>query len=289
MDLTGAGSDDATEGIEKVLTQIEDLMSVASDGSDVYRINEAEANESVKVSQMTMDVLLASYRAYEMTDGLFDVTVYPLVKLWKFSADDFVGEADSLPSDADIEEALLHVGFDKIILDSENLTVTKTDSLTKIDLGGVAKGYALGKCYSLCSSLKGVINVGGNIAAVGKDLTIGVKNPRGNGYVGTFTLKSGYSVSTSGDYERYYEVDGVRYCHIVSPLNGRALSTESGQQLCSVSIISKDFALCDALSTAVMLLGKDAGIELIKKTGVGAVLIDLNQEVTAVNLSFSLK
>lgn len=289
MDLTGAGSDDAAEGIEKVLTQIEDLMSVASDGSDVYRINKAVAGESVKVGKMTMEVLLESKKAYELTGGQFDPTVYPLVRLWQFAADNYIGEISSLPTEADIAEALSHVGFDNIILDEENLTVTKTDSLTKIDLGGVAKGYALGKCYSLCSSLKGVINVGGNIAAVGKDLTIGVKNPRGSGYVGTFTLKSGYSVSTSGDYERYYEVDGVRYCHIVSPLNGRALSTESGQQLCSVSIISKSFALCDALSTAVMLLGKDAGIELIKKTGVGAVLIDLNQKVTAVNLSFSLK
>ena len=289
MDLTGAGSDDAAEGIEKVLTQIEDLMSVASDGSDVYRINEAEAGESVKVGKMTMEVLLESKKAYELTGGQFDPTVYPLVRLWQFAADNYIGEISSLPTEADIAEALSHVGFDNIILDEENLTVTKTDSLTKIDLGGVAKGYALGKCYSLCSSLKGVINVGGNIAAVGKDLTIGVKNPRGSGYVGTFTLKSGYSVSTSGDYERYYEVDGVRYCHIVSPLNGRALSTESGQQLCSVSIISKSFALCDALSTAVMLLGKERGIELIEKAGVGAVLIDLNQEVTAVNLSFSLK
>lgn len=289
MDLTGAGSDDAAEGIEKVLTQIEDLMSVASDGSDVYRINKAVAGESVKVGKMTMEVLLESKKAYELTGGQFDPTVYPLVRLWQFAADNYIGEISSLPTEADIAEALSHVGFDNIILDEENLTVTKTDSLTKIDLGGVAKGYALGKCYSLCSSLKGVINVGGNIAAVGKDLTIGVKNPRGSGYVGTFTLKSGYSVSTSGDYERYYEVDGVRYCHIVSPLNGRALSTESGQQLCSVSIISKDFALCDALSTAVMLLGKERGIELIKKTGVGAVLIDLNQKVTAVNLSFSLK
>lgn len=289
MDLTGAGSDDAAEGIEKVLTQIEDLMSVASDGSDVYRINKAVAGESVKVGKMTMEVLLESKKAYELTGGQFDPTVYPLVRLWQFAADNYIGEISSLPTEADIAEALSHVGFDNIILDEENLTVTKTDSLTKIDLGGVAKGYALGKCYSLCSSLKGVINVGGNIAAVGKDLTIGVKNPRGSGYVGTFTLKSGYSVSTSGDYERYYEVDGVRYCHIVSPLNGRALSTESGQQLCSVSIISKSFALCDALSTAVMLLGKERGIELIEKAGVGAMLIDLNQEVTAVNLSFSLK
>ena len=106
---------------------------------------------------------------------------------------------------------------------------------------------------------------------------------------GTFTLKSGYSVSTSGDYERYYEVDGVRYCHIISPLSGMALSANSGQELCSVSIISNNFALCDALSTAVMLLGKKAGIQLIEQAGVGAVLIDINQEITAVNLSFSLK
>ena len=289
VDLSGSGSGDAVDEIEKVLAKVENLMSTAKEGSDVYRINEAEAGESVKVDKMTMEVLLECKTARELSGGTFDPTVYPLVKLWQFAADNYIGEISSLPTEAEIAEALSHVGFDKIILDEENLTVTKTDSLTKIDLGGVAKGYALKKCYQTSSSLKGVINVGGNIAAVGKDLTIGVKNPRGSGYVGTFTLKSGYSVSTSGDYERYYEYNGVRYCHIISPLSGMALSANSGQELCSVSIISNSFALCDALSTAVMLLGKDAGIELIKKTGVGAVLIDLNQKVTAVNLSFSLK
>lgn len=288
-DLTGSGSGDAVEKIEKVLTEVENLMSTDKEDSDVYKINKAVAGESVKVGKMTMEVLLESKKAYELTGGQFDPTVYPLVRLWQFAADNYIGEISSLPTEADIAEALSHVGFDNIILDEENLTVTKTDSLAMIDLGGVAKGYALNKCYLLSSFLEGVINVGGNIAAVGKDLTIGVKNPRGSGYVGTFTLKSGYSVSTSGDYERYYLLDGVRYCHIISPLSGQALSTANGQELCSVSIISKSFALCDALSTAVMLLGKDAGIELIKKTGVGAVLIDLNQKVTAVNLSFSLK
>ena len=284
VDLSGSGSGDAVDEIEKVLAKVENLMSTAKEGSDVYRINEAEAGESVKVDKMTMEVLLECKTARELSGGTFDPTVYPLVKLWQFAADNYIGEISSLPTETEIAEARSHVGFDKIILDEENLTVTKTDSLTMIDLGGVAKGYALKKCYQISSSLKGVINVGGNIAAVGKDLTIGVKNPRGSGYVGTFTLKSGYSVS-----ERYYEYDGVRYSHIISPLSGMALSVNSGQELCSVSIISNNFALCDALSTAVMLLGKKAGIQLIEQAGVGAVLIDLNQKVTAVNLSFSLK
>lgn len=290
IDLSGVKAGKTVSKIEKRFVEIENEMSVQKGTSDVYKINNAKAGERVYVCVDTLKVLETAKNIYEMSNGAFDPTVYPLVKLWKFSADTYVGAPNALPTESEIETALKSVGFDKISIDFDGGFVTKSSDAVMIDLGGLAKGFAAGEGLSIASGGKGIINVGGNIVAVGRDLKVGVQNPRGEGYVGTFTLSCGQSVSTSGDYERHYFYKGVNYHHIISPFSGYPTGIKDDSDLISVTVVSDKYTLCDAVATAVMVLGKNDGKALIERLGLCGVIIDKNLNITVVgNLDFQKK
>ena len=282
IELSGSNASKKLVEIEKRLIKIENLMSATKDGSDVAKINAALKDTPVSVSRETMQVLICAKEVYTASGGAFDPTVYPLSRLWKFSADTYVGVPTTLPDDEEILDALSLVGMDKLLLDEENLTVTKKADGLKIDLGGLAKGYAAGEALSIADGMQGIINVGGNIVAVGRDISVGIQNPRGDGYIGKFTLNSKTSVSTSGDYERRYVYDGLNYHHIISPFTGYPTGVKDDANLISVTVVSDNYTLCDAVTTAVMVLGKEKGIELIEKLNLKGVLIDSDLTVTVV-------
>lgn len=282
IELSGSNASKKLVEIEKRLIKIENLMSATKDGSDVAKINAALKDTPVSVSRETMQVLICAKEVYTASGGAFDPTVYPLSRLWKFSADTYVGVPTTLPDDEEILDALSLVGMDKLLLDEENLTVTKKADGLKIDLGGLAKGYAAGEALSIADGMQGIINVGGNIVAVGRDISVGIQNPRGDGYIGKFTLNSKTSVSTSGDYERRYVYDGINYHHIISPFTGYPTGVKDDANLISVTVVSDNYTLCDAVTTAVMVLGKEKGIELIEKLNLKGVLIDSDLTVTVV-------
>lgn len=240
------------------------LLSASVEGSDVYRINAARAHEPVHVDELTMSLLLKAREIYRLTDGAYDPSVYPLVELWGFAPGEFVqGTApEELPTEEEISAALSLVGFDGAFrLDEENNTVTKLVEGAKLDLGGITKGMEAEKALGAFSG-EALVNLGGNISCSGRDFTIGIGAPREypSSYIGTVTLHSGECVSTSGDYERYYEIAGKRYHHIIDPSTGR--SAASG--LVSVTVISRDGALGDALSTAIMVAGEERGREWLE-------------------------
>lgn len=290
IELSGVKAGKTVSQIEKRFIEIENEMSVQKGTSDVYKINHAKAGEKVYVCADTLKVLETAKNIYELSCGAFDPTIYPLVKLWKFSADTYVGVPNALPTDAEIKAALDSVGFDKITIDFDGGFVTKSSDAVMIDLGGLAKGFAAGEGLSAAKDVKGIINVGGNIVAVGRDLKVGVQNPRGEGYVGTFTLSCGQSVSTSGDYERHYVYDGVNYHHIISPFSGYPTGIKDDSDLISVTVVSDKYTLCDATATAVMVLGKTDGKALIERLGLCGVIIDKNLNITVVgNLDFQKK
>lgn len=282
IELSGSDASKKLVEIEKRLIKIENLMSATKDGSDVYKINAALKDTPVSVSRETMQVLICAKEVYTASGGAFDPTVYPLSRLWKFSADTYVGVPTTPPCDEEILDALSLVGMDKLLLNEENLTVTKKLDGLKIDLGGLAKGYAAGEALSIADGMKGIINVGGNIVAAGQDISVGIQNPRGDGYIGKFTLNSKMSVSTSGDYERRYVYDGINYHHIISPFTGYPTGVKDDTNLISVTVVSDNYTLCDAVTTAVMVLGKEKGIELIEKLNLKGVLIDSDLTVTVV-------
>lgn len=271
--LTGVGASAAEKKIADMLEELDGKLSTQIADSDVSRVNEAKPGVAVAVSDETFSLLLRAKQIYTLTDGAFNPALYPLVELWKFSPDKFTlaGSVVSPPSAEQIAETLALCSFDFFLLDENTKTVTKTVDGAKIDLGAIAKGYAAQKSAEMVKGQTGYINVGGNIYSVGTSVTVGISSPRdtGHSYIGKLEITS--SITTSGDYERYYTLaDGTRLCHII---DGRTGAPASGG-LVSVTVLGEDGALCDALSTAVFVLGKTDGASLLKKAGVAAVLVE---------------
>ena len=288
MTVEGVSPGKVTREVFTYMESLETLLSPTVEGSDLHKINNAKAGESVKCSAETMELLSIVEVIFDLSDGAYDPSIYPLVRLWNFSGDKFSQiEGKTPPTDEDIAEALSVVGFDKAFtIDHVAGTVTKNVGYdgAMLDFGGVAKGYAVDKAMDNLGG-KALVNLGGNIGAKGKSYTIGIGNPRDSvtPYFGSFTLSAGELISTSGDYERFFTYEGNRYHHILSPATGKP--SDSG--LISVSVICTNGAVGDALSTAIMVLGAEEGKALIAGINdkfdldVKAVLIstDLTYEV----------
>ncbi|NLZ25052.1 MAG: FAD:protein FMN transferase [Clostridiales bacterium] len=301
--IDGAGGGSKLKEVESKLKELESRFSVALNSSEVYKINSAKAGEAVAVSDELLDILKVCEEVYNISNGLFDITVLPLVELWGFDAAFYNSFApETLPDIEEIRDTLEYVGFDKITIDYEGKTVVKSDDRVKIDVGAVAKGYAVGAAANLCGSLKSLINIGGNIAAVNGEYKIGIASPReGKAYFGSFELKAGQTVSTSGDYERCYFKDGVRYCHVINPKTGlpagvvyddeeRRYKNEENPLISATVITEGKYSYCDAISTALLLLGFDKGEKLLKELGLKGVLIKADLNYTAVcGLELTLK
>ncbi len=293
----GIGSTKAIENIEAYMQSLEDLLSPTIEGSDVNKINNSTVGEAVVCSQTTMEIYKVALSVYEASDGAYDPSVYPLVRLWKFSGDLFnKWEGHTVPAQEQIDEARAVVGLkDCFVADFENSTITKLKDGAMLDFGGVAKGYAVQKSLDMVQK-RALVNLGGNIGAKGKDYAVGIANPTRSdrqyttSYFAKFTLQNGECVATSGDYERYYTVDGAVYHHIIDPRTGMPCATSGEDGVISCSVISADGAISDAVATAVVVLGKQRGVELLEKLGLKAVVIDGNSGVTTVgNISIEIK
>lgn len=292
----GAGANKTIENISDYIESLEGILSPTIEGSDLYKINHANVNEAVKCNDVTMRVFAAAKAVFEASEGAYDPSVYPLVRLWKFSGDTFGIGANSVPTDDQIENAKTLVGLDKcFVADFENSTITKLIDGAMLDFGGVAKGFAVQQSLEQADG-KVLVNLGGNIGAIGKAYSVGIANPSrsdrrfNSSYFASFTLENGECVATSGDYERYYEVDGKVYHHIINPFAGRPCDTQGGDGVVSCSVISKDGALSDAVATAVVVLGKEKGEALLEKLSLKGVIIDSSfNAVTTCGLEIKLK
>lgn len=288
IDTYGVGGGDYADSVVEYMQSVELAVSAVLEGSDIRRINDASAGESVKCSDVTMELLAAAQRVYELTDGAYDPSVYPLVELWGFSPDKFVAGKvpEKLPTDDEISAVLGKVGFaDCFEVDYETATVTKLRDGAELDLGGIAKGFAVSRAVSMADGKKALVNLGGNIGAANGTFKIGVASPReySKSYIGIVPLSSGYTMATSGDYEKYYIVDGVRYHHIIDPFTGRPAA--SG--LISVTVVTSDGALGDALATAIMVAGEEKGLQWAQEAGVGLVLVREDTSVSTYNVEYT--
>ena len=187
--------------------------------------------------------------------GTLDITVYPLIELWGFT-----GDSPDVPEPGIITAYLKTVGLEKVAI--ENGRVVKRDESVKIDLGAIAKGYAIKEALAVLKHqgiVSALINAGGDIYALGtfegRPWKIGVQNPRGDGVIGVLELTD-RAVVTSGDYERYFEKDGTRYHHIIDPRTGY-----SAEGFASVTVISDDPMIADAWSTALFVMGRERRLE----------------------------
>lgn len=248
------------------LHKIENRFSPNIAESDISRVNMAAGEKSVAVHEDVFYVLQAAVRFAELSNGSFDPTIGPLVKLWGINTSN-----PKVPNEKEIEEAKALVNYKNLELirgkDGNSSRVLLKKSGMALDLGGIAKGYAADELARILGEhkvKKAIINLGGNILAYGSkedaDWEIGIKNPMNleGGVALSVSFKADNSVVTSGLYERYFIEEGILYHHILDPRSGKP--ARSG--VLSSTIISPSSMQADALSTIAFLLGADAYMEL---------------------------
>lgn len=296
--VSGFGASNKINAIYEYMASLESILSPTVEGSDLYNINHADVGVAVECSGVTMELMRVCEDVCKLSNGAYDPSVYPLVRLWNFSGDTFTqGLQKSAPTDDEIKQTLALVGLKNAFeIDYENNKITKLIDGAMLDFGGVAKGYAVQKSLEMTDG-KVLVNLGGNIGAGGENYSVGIANPTRSDrqfstpYFAKFTLEEGESVSTSGDYERYYTAtNGQIYHHIINPSTGYPQDTKSDGGVISCTVISKDGALADALATAVVVLGADDGVKLLENVGVKAMIIksDFSYQVVG-NLSVEIK
>ncbi len=254
------------------IRRIDGLMSVYNPDSEVSRVNEAAGEFAVRVSADTLEVVSESLRIARLTNGAMDITVAPLMELWGFGN----GE-NRVPPDDELQEKLLLVDYRKVLADADSSTVRLDLPGMRIDVGGIAKGYAVDSAIRVMKEAgirNALISAGGDIYAMGappgkESWKIGIRHPRARAdLLGILELKD-RAVATSGDYENFFEVDGKRYCHIMDPGTGRPV-----QGIMSVTILADTAAEADALATAIFPLGADKGMKLIESLeGVDGIMV----------------
>ncbi|MFH1281991.1 MAG: FAD:protein FMN transferase [Candidatus Omnitrophota bacterium] len=247
--------------------RIENLLSKYQTSSQIYQLNHLG---KLKVSDETFYVIKKAMEYWRLTDGAFDITIGPLIELWGFTNKNF-----GIPSDNKIKIALKLVGCDKIILEEKDKLVKFKIRGMKIDLGGIAKGYALDcavKKLKENNINNCLISAGGQVYALGSKSAgpwkVAIRGPRKNKIVGSFKLKN-QSASTSADYEQFFMKDNKRYCHILNPETG--YPANSGIK--SVTVVADKGMDADVFSTAIFILGREKFKALFKKNSVAIVRI----------------
>ena len=246
-------------------------LSLYKPDSDIIALNARAGTGPVRVSDSFYDVLAASNYYANLSDGAFDITVQSLVELWGF----YGNTLQTPPPQDDVDAVLKHVSYKNVVLNEEKKTVALKEGVA-LDFGGIAKGFAIDQTIDLLKS-RGVsaalINLGGNVAVFGPPpngevWTVGIKHPREGRLIGRIRISEG-AVSTSGDYDRFFEVDGVRYNHLIDPRTGWPVPG-----LNAVTVVAPTATAADALSTAVFVLGAEAGLKLLSRcTGTQGAIV----------------
>lgn len=250
--------DDILSEAYEVCHQCEMRLSTTVSSSDIYKINHSHG-KTVTVSQETAGLLTDALEYCRVSDGAFDITIYPAKRLWDFS-----GRSQKIPDQKKLAAAIQLVDYTMIHIDGRQVTLP--DGMG-IDLGAIAKGYAADQVAAYLTDhgvRSAVIDLGGNIYVIGSrpdgsDWRVGIREPFQNNQLDVVEV-SDCSVVTSGIYQRYLEADGKLYHHILNADNG--MPCETG--LNSVTIIGSSSEQCDALSTVCILLGYDQSTQLLR-------------------------
>lgn len=250
------------------IARIEALMSPHVPGSDVARLSLSA--EPLEVSADTATVLTLGLEIAQASQGAFDLTLGRLKDLW-----DIEGEAPQVPDDEAIAAALGGIGPDALRL--QGRMVDKAAPHLAVDLGGIAKGYAIDRAIAILREAgieNASVNAGGDLRLLGRrgerPWRIGIRHPRSAEELLATLELTDRAVVTSGDYERYFELDGLRYHHLFDPRSGRP-----ARLVRSVTLVADSALLADALATAVFVLGPEAGMKLLSAyPGVEALIVD---------------
>jgi thiamine biosynthesis lipoprotein len=260
----------AAEAVLDELRRIDRAMSPFREDSELSLVNREAAKGPVTISRELIELLTRAREFSELTDGAFDVTFASAGHLYDY-------REHRHPDDEALQAALSAIDYHHVLLDPSVGTVRFARDGVRIDLGGIAKGYAVDRGIALLEARgirNALISAGGDTRVIGKRWgrawQVGIRNPRDReGLVAMIPLEDA-AVSTSGDYERYFVEDGIRYHHILNPQTGR-----SADEVSSVTVIGTDATTTDALSTSVFVLGPSKGLALIERlAGIEGVVVD---------------
>lgn len=272
-------AEEALDTVENWIYELENELSVTRTGSDVHNIN-ANCGQNVPVSQSTASLLERTLALCEETGGALDITAYPAVLAWGFTTGEY-----QVPTQEELDFLARNIDYSKVTVTGDTVT-----SDTLIDLGAVAKGYT-GEVLANGLREMGIpsacLSLGGNVQTVGSkpDGTpwrVGIQDPESGGALAVVEVTD-QAVVTSGNYQRYFEQDGQTYWHIIDPET--AAPAQSG--LASVSVIGSEGTRCDALSTALFVMGLEESAEFWREhrdfeavflTGEGEVYITAGLE-----------
>ena len=294
----GPKAEHAADAAIKKVQETERLLSAYIDTSEVSKINQVQAKDTPIVVSDTLFIILKTALQYsQQTDGLFDVTIKPVSDLWSIS------ENPRVPSEQEIQDALTRVGYENIVLDEANKTVTFLKDGMQIDLGGIAKGYAadeVAKTLQDAQRTRALIDLGGNIVLFGqnnspmdsfcntwlnqiisKPWRVGIQKPFAptGSYLAILSLQNEpdafQSVVTSGAYERNFEQDGILYHHILDPRTGYPYNG----CVDSVTILGPSSMDADALSTSIYMMDIESGLALARLHGCDALIVDKEKKI----------
>ncbi len=255
------------DGVFQTIKMYEEKFSYFDVNSDLSIINNSK--KVVKIDKEFYEIFSIAKDLYENSDSLYDISIGRLTDLWDFNK-------AIVPKNDSIIEAQKYIGFDKITFSKDSLTKPEA---VKINLGSISKGYIVDRVYEYLIKhkvIEGYVNAGGNIRVFSQSkdpVRIGIRHPRIPGDIIATIEINNQSIATSGDYERYFEQDGIRYHHIINPKTGYP-----DRKNISVTVIAKDAVTADVLSTTLFLMNPEKGIDLLKKyPGSEAIIYYFNE------------
>ena len=248
------------------IDRLERMISSWDPESVTAEINRQAGGEWTTVPEELLGLIERSLKVSKLTDGAFDLSFGPVGALWDMKA-----ARPVLPSPADVARALQRVGYERIQVDRQRSRVRLADSGMRIGFGSIGKGFAANRAVQVLKRhgvVSGVANAGGDLLAFGNredgtPFTVGIADPMMPDSIFAVLPVTNQAVVTSGDYESFVTIDGKRYSHIFDPRTGYPVSSESSPR--SVTIVSPDAELADALATAVFVLGPQDGMALVNR------------------------
>lgn len=256
-------AEDAISKAFAEMKRIEDLFTTFDNKSPVSRINNS-ADTIINVESEIYNLIVICDSITKLSNGCFDVSLNNIIRVWGFDSDN-----RHIPEASVIDSALKLSGWKDVKLFGENKIFKQRK--VELNFGAIAKGYAVDKAINILrkSGIKqALVNAGGEVSVIGNNWIVGIQHPDEINSIIKRIKLNGYTVATSGDYEQYFEVDGVRYHHILDPETGYP-----SKGLQSVTIINKSNAFADALATAVFVMGEEKGMKLIESLDDTEVMI----------------
>ncbi len=293
FDFTVVAQDNATaeayiDTAVTEITRIENLISEWIPETQVSMVNKSAGIQPVKVDKELFDLTERALHFSVITGGAFDISFAAMDRIWKFD-----GSMTEMPSEEMVRRSVARVGYNNIILDKENQTIFLKNVGMKIGFGSIGKGYAADKAKELliAKGVKaGIVNASGDMNTWGKQpnkkpWTVGITNPvNKDSLLAIVPLKKYSAVVTSGNYEQFVILNGRRYSHIINPVTGYPATGVS-----SVTVFGGSAELANGFSTAIMVLGKEAGLELINRYRKLSCVIVTDEGETVTSKNFKLK